>query len=139
MEIERSTGLNIEGFNCSISAYEIRKIVKDHGNQEKEALRGQKEITETDFLRIPKAIASPRNIYRSSKDYEGKPVIVFEQGTNEKIHVVGVVSDKHLDLFVQTAYMTIKKATYPRRQLNKPLTIRPKRIVVQSPLTVYAK
>ena len=109
MEIESSTGLNIEGFNCSISAYEIRKIVKDHGNQEKEALRGQKEITETDFLRIPKAIASPRNIYRSSKDYEGKPVIVFEQGTNEKIHVVGVVSDKHLDLFVQTAYMTIKK------------------------------
>ena len=108
-EIESSTGLNIEGFNCSISAYEIRKIVKDHGNQEREALRGQKEIMEADFLRIPKAIASPQNIYRSNKDYEGKPVIVFEQGTNEKIHVVGVVSDKHLDLFVQTAYMTIKK------------------------------
>ena len=59
--------------------------------------------------RVAKAMASPQNIYRSSKDYEGKPVIVFEQGTNEKIHVVGVVSDKHLDLFVQTAYMTIKK------------------------------
>lgn len=34
-------------------------------------------------------------------------------------------------------FANIKKETLPRWQMNKPLSIRPKRVVVQFPITLY--
>ena len=107
--IKADTGINVENFNCSLSAYEIRKIFKDHGNEAKKSLRGQRAITEDDIVDIPTVIQSPGKIELSAKKYEGKPAIEFSKQTNGTLTVVAVVSDKHLDLFVQTAYVGIKK------------------------------
>ncbi len=107
--IESKTGINVEGFNCSLSAYEIRKIFKDHGNEKTEALRGQRAITENDIINIPIVIQAPESIVLSSKQYMGKPVINMSKNINGKMTIAAVVSDKHLDLFVQTAYVGIKK------------------------------
>ena len=107
--IKSKTGLNVEGFNCSLSAYEIRKIFDDHGDETKETLRGQRAITEDDIVNIPLVLQSPETIVRSEKDYMGKPVINMTKHINGKMTISAVVSDKHLDLFVQTAYVGIKK------------------------------
>ena len=111
--IKAETGINVENFNCSLSAYEIRKIFKDHSNEAKEGLRGQRAITEDDIVDIPTVIQSPKKIELSAKKYEGKPAIEFSKSTNGTLTVVAVVSDKHLDLFVQTAYVGIKKGNLP--------------------------
>ncbi len=107
--IWENTGVNVENYNCSLSAYEVRKIFKDHGDNEKEALRGQQAITEKDMLDIPNVLQSPENIALSKDHYQGKPVIVFSKQLDGKFTVAAVVSDKHLDLFVQTAYKGAKK------------------------------
>lgn len=104
-EIFDRTGIRVEGYNCSISAYEVRKILKDHGDKSKEAFRGQRAITEDDFVNIPSVIQSPLDISKSSSMYNGKPAIIFKGNSNGQMTVVAVVSDKRLDLFVQTAYV----------------------------------
>ena len=65
--IRIETGLNVEGYNCSVAAQEIRKIFKDHGNEQTENLRGQRAITEYDFVNIPVVIQSPDKITRSER------------------------------------------------------------------------
>lgn len=107
-EIFDRTGIRVDGYNCSISAYEVRKILKDHGDKSKEALRGQRAITEDDFVNIPSVIQSPLDISKSPSMYNDKPVIMFKGNSNGQMTVVAVVSDKRLDLFVQTAYVGIK-------------------------------
>ena len=107
--IKSKTGLDVEGFNCSLSAYEIRKMFDDHGDETKEAPRGQRAITDDDIVNIPLVLQSPETIVRSPKDYMGKPVINMSKYIDGKMTIAAVVSDKHLDLFVQTAYVGIKK------------------------------
>lgn len=109
-EIFKNTKINVESFNCSLSANEIRKIFNSHGDEAKEALRGQRAIKDKDILKIPQIIQAPDDIILSDNLYNGKPVIQFSKKEgNEKYTVNAVVSDKHLDLFVQTEYIGIKK------------------------------
>ena len=113
--------------------------MKDHGNAAKEAARGQRAIVADDFGHITDVVLNPTEITLSNQDYMGKPAIIFSGDHNGRMNVVAVVSDKRLDLFVQTVYTNVKKETLLRRQVNKPLSIRPKRTVVRFPITVYAK
>lgn len=107
--IERDTGLNVEGYNCSIAAQEIRKIFKDHGDPAKEALRGQRAIVEDDIVSIPEVIQAPDTIDLSPKQYNGRPVINFVKDLNGRTTVTAYVSGKHLDLTVQTMFAGAKK------------------------------
>lgn len=108
--IKEKTGVDVDGYNCSLSSNEIRKILKDHGSDETELPRGQRAIIEDDFLNIPEVIQSPDSVELSPKKYSGKDAVMFTgEFDTGKMTVVAVVSDKHLDLFVQTAYVGMKK------------------------------
>lgn len=107
--IKSDTGLNVENFNLSLGSYEVRKILKDHGNTVKEAARGQRAIVADDFGHITDIVLNPTEIKLSSQDYMGKPAIIFSGDYNGRMNVVAVVSDKRLDLFVQTVYINAKK------------------------------
>lgn len=124
--IHADTGIDVEGYNCSISAYEIQKILKNsHGNSAGEASRGQRALTVDDILAIPDIIQSPDRITRSERDYNGKPVILFEKMINGRTTVVSYVSDKHMDLSVQTMYAGKDKrslSTPPDGALPRPHT-----------------
>lgn len=109
MKVKSETGVETEGYNCTLRATEVRKIFKKHGNEKTEVPRGQRPITVEDFINIPMVIQSPDNIKLSPEPYEGKPVILFEKDINGKTTVVSYVSRKHLDLTVQTMYAGIKK------------------------------
>lgn len=108
-KIMSETGINVDGYNCSLSAYEIQKIFKDHGNTATERLRGQRAVTEDDVAAIPEILQNADTIVPSDKKYNGKPAIQFTKNGNGRVNLVAVVSDKHLDLFVQTMYAGIKK------------------------------
>lgn len=107
--IFENTAVDVEGYNCSLSSDEIRKIFKDHGTEETEAPRGQRAITDDDIVNILLVLQSPEVVARSEKDYMGKPVINMSKHIDGKMTISAVVSDKHLDLFVQTAFVGIKK------------------------------
>ncbi|MBO5967850.1 MAG: hypothetical protein J6S14_05055 [Clostridia bacterium] len=108
-DIENATGANVKGYNLSLAEGEIRKISKSHGDEKTEAQRGQRAITEDDYLNIPQIVQSPDSITLSPKLYEGKPVVEFRKTNgNETSTVAAVVSDKRLDLFVQTTFINKK-------------------------------
>ena len=70
-------------------------------------------------------------------DYMGKTAVISSGEHNGKMDVVAVASDKRPDLFAQTVYANAEEGTFPRRQVNKPRSIRPKRTVVQFPIRLY--
>ena len=102
--IKQETGIDVNKYNCTLRASEVRKILKDHGNEQSEALRGQRAITEDDFVMIPQIIQNPDQIILSDELFEGKPVINFVKVINGKTTIAAYVSAKHLDLTVQTMY-----------------------------------
>lgn len=104
--IQSELGINVHDFNCSLKSYEIEKIFKDHGDEKAEGKRGQRAITERDLEKIPEIVARPERITESGT-YMGKPAIRFYK---EGITVTGVVSDKSMDLFVQTMYANKKRS-----------------------------
>jgi len=108
--IADATDLDLTGYNCAIQAYEIEKIFKSHGRAEKEIPRGQRRIGKPDLLSIPQIIANVDTITLSPNSYEGKPVIIFKKGGNGWTEIAAVVSDKHVDLRVQTMYGGQKKS-----------------------------
>lgn len=107
--IKADSGVDVENYNLSLGSYEVRKILKDHGNENVEAPRGQRAIVADDFAHIVDIVQNPRSISPSENTYMGKPAIVFSGEHNGRMNVVAVVSDKGLDLFVQTVYVNVKK------------------------------
>ncbi|MCR4963630.1 MAG: hypothetical protein K6B40_07115, partial [Firmicutes bacterium] len=109
-KIYEETGINVENYNCTLRASEIRKILLGkHGNQETESKYGQRAVTPEDILNIPLVIQSPDSIQLSPKLFQGKPAILFSKTINGRTTVVAYVSKPHMDLTVQTMYSGAKK------------------------------
>jgi len=109
--IKKDIGVDVYGYNVTISAYEIRKIFKDHGCGATENLRGQRAIVEDDIVQIPQIIQKPDKISLAHGFYNGKPVIKFEKTINGRTTIISYVSDKHHDLMVQSIYSGKKSET----------------------------
>lgn len=105
-EVYERFHIDIHNFNCSLSGNEVRKILTDHGSEELEAARGQRAVEYKDFMKIPYVISKPSAVQEGG-EYRNKPCLKF---VRDGYTVVGVVSDKHLDLFIQTMYIHKKEA-----------------------------
>ncbi len=99
------TGIDISNRNVALGAYEIQKILKDHGDEDKEATRGQRAITADDFSHIRDVIESPDTIELDDKLYNGRPIIKFTKVIGSKNTVVTYDSVRSSDLRVQTMYI----------------------------------
>ncbi len=103
--IKDVTGYNISGRNLTLRAGNIRKINADHGSEKREMIRGQRAITDADYLLIPIIVSQPDEVYPSPKEYLGKPVLMFEKVVDgSRITIVAVDSGGSYDLFIQTMY-----------------------------------
>ncbi|MFQ9811196.1 MAG: hypothetical protein ACLRYB_18105 [Segatella copri] len=71
------TGIDISNRNVALGAYEVQKILKDHGDEDKESTRGQRAVTADDFSNIRDVIESPDTIELDGKLYNGRPIIKF--------------------------------------------------------------
>ncbi len=111
--IYEETGVDVHNFNAVLRADNILKIFDRHGNETKEAERGQRAITDEDILLLPKLFGEI-----DYAKYEGKYTKM--QGNNDFINVkssiepsitIGlIVQNKQLDIRVQTMYSK-KEAT----------------------------
>lgn len=105
--IYEETGVDVHNFNAVLRADNILKIFDRHGNETKEAERGQRAITDEDILLLPKLFGEI-----DYAKYEGKYTKM--QGNNDFINVkssiepsitIGlIVQNKQLDIRVQTMY-----------------------------------
>lgn len=103
-KIRSITSYNVEGYNCALYSDNIRKIYKDHGDEECENLRGQRAVKDEDFFRIPEVISEPDDIEGAGM-YNKNPVIHFKKNG---ITIVGIIADGSLDLYTQTMYINKK-------------------------------
>lgn len=134
--IQTETGIDVNGYNCTLRATEIRKIIKSHGSEKTESPRGQRAIRKQDFLNIPKVIQSPDSIQLGSELYQGKPVILFSKVIDGKLTVVAYVSRKHMDLTVQTMYAGKKQGNLATAADAKAPATTPKAHVGTVPATI---
>lgn len=105
------TGVDIAGRNVSLSTYEIRKILKDHGNASKEEDRGQRAVQEEDFLNIVSVIEDPDKAKLSTETHFGAPVILFTKNIDGRVTVVGYdAAKKDNDFIIQTLYIGKKRS-----------------------------
>ena len=102
--VEKELGYNIKNFNCALYSDSIRKIFKDHGEEEKEKLRGQRAVQNEDFLKIVRVIGDSQSIEQGDF-YNRQPVIKFKK---DGMTVVAIVADGVLDLYTLTMYISIK-------------------------------
>lgn len=75
--ILEKTGLDVSGFTRILDNYGVRHTIKQHGDEVKEAKRGQLSITLDDFALIPLITSSPDNVFADGKNKIGRDVIVF--------------------------------------------------------------
>ena len=108
-EIYEKIGINLNNYNLSLKASNVRKILKDHGNVNTELLRGQVAVLKSDFKYIDAIILENDNFYYSGTTKDGKPSITFEKNINDKYVLVEYISDKHHNLEVQTMWKNKKK------------------------------
>ena len=108
-KINKEFGINVNDYGIALKGDNVRKIMKDHGDTQKEAQRGQIAVTKKDFDYIDDIVLEPDNIYVSGQTPSGKPSLTFEKSINNKYTLVEFVSDKNHTLEVQTMYKHKKK------------------------------
>ncbi len=96
----------------------MKHIFKEHGDAEKENLRGQLPITDDDILNIANVINNYDDVHSSGTSDENKPSITFEKNINGNTVVVTYVSDKHHNLEVQTMYKFKNNKGVPSTEAN---------------------
>ena len=60
--VEQELSYKIKDFNCALYSDNIRKIFKDHGDEAREKLRGQRAVINVDLVKIPEIIGNPDEI-----------------------------------------------------------------------------
>ena len=109
-KIKQATQADVTGYNVSLSNHEAIKIMlNSHGNEQKEALRGQRAVKKDDLMMMADVVGNPDNIVYGGTNEHGKPVIRFEKSLGDLYVCVQTVSDKHHTLESKTMYI-IKKS-----------------------------
>lgn len=102
--VKQKLNYDIKDFNCALYSDNVKKIFKDHGDESRENLRGQRAVTVEDFYRIPEIVGEPEHV-ESGGQYKGHPVIHF---VKDGVTIVGVITEGALDLYPQTMYISKK-------------------------------
>lgn len=63
LKIYLKTGVNVRNYNLSLKASVIKKIMKDHGNEKLEGLRGRVAVVNEDFKYITNIILESDNFF----------------------------------------------------------------------------
>lgn len=138
--IKKDANLDFEGKNAVLRSNNVRKILKDHGNVEKENRRGQIAVTETDFLAIKDIFGEPDVVKNEPKGYDGKPAATFEKVIGSKKYTMFVVdSGGSLDIFVQTMYIHKQKGSIANVANAKALTITSETPVGTAPSNIVSQ
>jgi len=108
--IKEKTNLDVSGYAHVIDNYAINHMLKEHGDANEEAKRGQIAITKEDMQMIPEVISSPDIIEPAGKTRQGLEGIKYGKKVNGFIIYVEEVRTGNKELAPVSMY---KKAATP--------------------------
>ena len=102
-KIFEETGINLRGYKRVIDNYTINHIINQHGDTEKEKLRGQVEVKESDFEKIIPIVTKYNEI-----SIEKNVIKYIKSIINQYIYVEEIRKNKK-ELAGKTMYIKRKK------------------------------
>jgi hypothetical protein len=112
-EINKNTGIKINGATKVLSSFAIKHIIKKHGSGSNQEERGQKTIAVTDFELIPLILKDPDVVSYVGKNSKGKESILFKKRIDAFTYFVAMAvaykknnetKKEEVTLFVNTMY-----------------------------------
>lgn len=103
--------IDVSGRKHIITDYDIRHIIKQHGNSEIEKAKGQIAITTKDIEKIPDIIEKYDNIIEGNDNKQGKTIRYIKKYPDNKTYVVEVIPDAN------------DKTLYIKTMWKKPITL----------------
>jgi len=114
-KVKELYGIDISERKHIIADYDIRHIIKQHGNPEIEKAKGQIAVTTKDIEKIPDIINTYDNITTGNDNKQGKTIRYIKEYSNNKMYVVEVIPNaNNKSLYIKT--MWIKPVTLTNSQ-----------------------
>jgi len=107
-KIKNDTNISTNGKSVVLTSDEIKHIFNQHGNAQKEALRGHEAITFDNFLSVLEAIFEPDSV-SVEKDSNNVVSLIFKRNNNGITTAVTIVSEKKKALTLKSARIIKKK------------------------------
>jgi hypothetical protein len=105
-EAFKQAGLDVAGFVHVVDSATVNHIMKQHGNPEKEAARGQIAVTPKDFARLPDVVSNPDKVEPVGKTKRGLEAVRYTKRINGHIVVVEAARTGRHRLAVVTMWKT---------------------------------
>jgi hypothetical protein len=102
--IKESTNLDVSEYERIIDNYSVRHILRNHGNEVREASRGQIAVTQDDIARIPEIAEQADRVSIKGKTKQGRDVIGYEKRINGFIYYMEEVRTGQKQLVPVTLY-----------------------------------
>ncbi len=97
--IAKATKVNVNKFNLELRSDDIKHLIKQHGDQSKEAPRGQRAITADDILKFVSIVQN----FDTVRATEGNG-LTFTKNINGRITAVTLYADGNKSLSLKTMY-----------------------------------
>ncbi len=110
-KVKQLYGIDITGRKHIISDYDIRHMIKQHGNPIIEKNKGQIAITTKDIEKIPEVILNYDSIVTGNDNKQGKTIRYIKKFDDNKIYVVEVIPNAN------------DKSLYIKTMWKKPVTL----------------
>lgn len=94
-EIKKATGLDLEGYEHSISNMGVRHAQIKHGDPKLEDFRGQVAISEQDIEMIPYITRHYDSVILSPEKSEGRPILIYKKRIGEEYVYLEIVLGKN--------------------------------------------
>ena len=101
--LKAKTGFNLQGYERIIDKSAINHVLKIHGNEKKEKLRGQIAVTEIDFEKIPEILQS-KNVIFTGKNKQGQNCLLYQAKIGNTYFYVEEIRTGRKHLALQTLY-----------------------------------
>lgn len=113
-QIDRMTKQSVAGFDYRLSGDGVRHVFKEHGDDAKEALRGQRGVVAADFSKLPQILSSPDAITGSNRSELNELLVHFVKTINgERYTASFAVNKSKRSLTLKTMFITVGKRRAP--------------------------
>ena len=103
-KIKKITGINVDNRRHVLTDYDIRHMLKQHGNPKIENEKGQIAITKNDINKIPEILNNPDYITNGTNNKLGQTVRYIKEYSDNNTYVVEVVPEKSQTLIIKTMW-----------------------------------
>lgn len=106
--ISENFNIDTKDWLHSIGESDLRHILKQHGNDEKEQKRNQRAVTKQDFLNLKEIVSNPDRIELGEVNSQGMQSVIYVKKFDDEIFCVQEIRNGRKKLVVKT--MWIKKS-----------------------------